>query len=173
MPSIILTSTEIPPFSCSETSIFLPLILIMGYSKSFAVSFILFPSHFLIPLIILSEFPTGRAVDPGGIQAEAINIEAVAKLNLYDDGSVIVHGMLEEFSGPAFRSLRHNPCDDDDDDDEKVMKNDDKGLREKEDLMRMVVYVVIVAIFLGYPQAGLLLIVVWFFIPSGLCTCRI
>lgn len=144
----------------------------MGYSKSFGVSFILFPSHFLIPLIILSEFPTGRAVDPGTIQAEAINIEAVAKLNLYDDGSGIVHGMLEEFSGPAFRSLRHNPCDDDDDD-EKVMKNDDKGLREKEDLMRMVVYVVIVAIFLGYPQAGLLLIVVWFFIPSGLCTCRI
>ena len=144
-------------------------------SKYPVLLFLLFPFHFLLPLIFsFSQLPTAIAIVPQKTQeTEAINIGAVTV-----ERSVIVHGVEDYFFDSPLQTLRHpwhhdeDDDDGDDDDDGKVIKNDEMGMRQKEDLLLMVVYAVIVAIFLGYPQAGILLIIVWFFMPSRLCTCR-
>lgn len=99
----------------------------------------------------------------------SINEVKITEWDVYDDGSVTVHG-VEDFLDPNFQALPH-PWHDEDQDD-KVIKNEETGLSQKEDLLRMLLYAVIVAIFLGYPQAGLLLIIIWLFMPSRFCTCR-
>ena len=103
-----------------------------------------------------------------GSRETSINEVKITEWDVYNDGSVIVHA-VEDFFDPAFQTLRHPWYDDDND---KVIKNDERGPSQKEDPMRMLLYVVIGAIFLGYPQAGILLIIMWFFMPSRLCTCR-